>query len=309
VTPIDDGGALDLDACAGATVEHYTAVNLRHVAARAVSFLVSDKRPHSAYSWGWLNRYVESLAWTNAGAIIRPQYAWGTVFAGAQARALNLPAVRVVECGVAGGRGLVALQEIAAPVGSTFGVDVTVVGFDTGEGLPAPTDPRDLPQLYARGEYGMDLAALRAKLSPSITTLRLGLLRETIGTLLEDGGPPLGFISLDVDLYSSSVDVLTALRGPGALTACLPRPVLYLDDSMGLTFSDLTGERLAVREFNEAMYPTRGISPVYGLRYHLNWPFRQQQWPEMLYWVHLLDHPQYGVPDGLIPTGHAPLGS
>jgi hypothetical protein len=278
----------------------------RQLVTRAGAALVQDKRSYPAYSWGWLNRYVESLCWRNPGAQIRPQYAWGTVFAVAQARALGVPAVRVLECGVAGGRGLVALQQIAATVSATCGVCVEVHGFDTGRGLPPPEDPRDLPQLFARGTYRMDVEALRRRLDRSITTLHIGLIRETLGHL-RDGGPPVGFISLDVDLYSSSVDTLMLLDGPEATTTCLPRPILYLDDSMGLTFGDLTGERLAVAEYNRTHYPRRGISPVYGLRYHLNWPFSRQQWPDMLYWTHLLDHPQYGTPDGLVGGTEAPL--
>ena len=152
----------------------------------------------------------------------------------------------------------------------------------------------------------MDIDALRRRLDPVVTTLHLGPIRDTIGRL-NDGGPPVGFLSIDVDLYSSSVDTLSLFRGPHAGAACLPRPVVYLDDCMGLTFADITGERLAVLEFNRESYPTRGISPVYGLRYNLHWPHRHARWPDMLYWAHLLDHPQYGCADGLTGSTQAPI--
>src|ERR1700730_8566848 len=124
-------------------------LRLKRTFQRIYAGIVNDKRPCSEYSWRWLNRYAERLFWTNGGAKIRPQYAWGAVFAAAQARALGHTQVALLELGVAGGTGLVALETIAAEVAAKTGVRVVVYGFDTGHGLPAVTDPRDLPQLYA----------------------------------------------------------------------------------------------------------------------------------------------------------------
>jgi hypothetical protein len=281
---------------------------IRRAIERACAYAIRDKRSYQPYSWGWLNNVVDSLIWNHEGAGRRPHFAWGAVMAAAQGRAFGLPAVRLVEFGVAGGRGLMSLQSIAAEVTRITGVRLEVVGFDTGQGLPAPVDARDLPNLYGGGDYQMDVAALRRQLDPAITTLHLGPIRETVSRL-DDGGAPVGFISLDVDLYSSSIDAMTMLTGARVAATCLPRPIIYLDDSMGLTFGDLTGERLAVAEYNAAHHPTRGIFPVYGLRYYLPWPHSRALWPEMLYWVHLLDHPLNGRTDGLIPHSHAPLGS
>jgi hypothetical protein len=274
---------------------------------RAYAALVNDHRPHPPFSWGWLNRLAESLIWDNPGAAIRPHYAWGTVFAAAQAKALGHDSVSVVEFGVAGGTGLIALQTIARDVAKTFGLHLAVHGFDTGEGLPAVEDPRDLPQLYAGGHYRMDHGALEHKLDRRITTLHLGRISDTLSGFLSQSPPPIGFCSVDVDLYTSTMDALEILRGSQALQRCLPRVVVYLDDSMGLTFGDFTGERLAVREYNDEHKGSRGVSPVYGLRYHLGWPHRSAQWPDMLYWAHLLDHPRYGAFDGLVPATEAPL--
>ena len=153
----------------------------------------------------------------------------------------------------------------------------------------------------------MDRSALEHQMDRRVTTLHLGRISDTLSGFLSQSPPLIGFCSIDVDLYTSTMDALEVLRGTQALERCLPRVVLYLDDSMGLTFGDFTGERLAIREYNEEHRGLRGVSSVYGLRYHFGWPHRYEQWPDMLYWAHLLDHPQYRVFDGLVPATEAPL--
>jgi hypothetical protein len=276
--------------------------SIRRLYAKAIN----DKRKYDEYSWGWLNRLVEDLFWRNPGAEIRPQYAWGAVFAAAQARALGLKSVALLEFGVAGGSGLVALQDIGAEVSRITGIAIAVYGFDIGSGLPPVTDPRDLPQLFKQGDYLMNFDLLNSRLR-SGTRLILGNIHETIHEFMSQPHAPVGFVSFDVDLYTSMVDAVALFRGDVPLSQCLPRVICYLDDSMGVTFAEITGERLAVREYNDQHYPKRGISPVYGLRYHLGWPHSRAQWPSMLYWAHFLDHLQYPVYDGLISAGEAPL--
>src|SRR6266849_11023426 len=119
---------------------------LRHAANRLYAWIVNDKRVYKDYSWQWLNQLAGKLFWENAGALIRPQYAWGTVLAAAQAKALGHEEVSVIEFGVAGGRGLLALQDIAGAVSRVSGIRISIFGFDMGSGLPVPTDERDLPQ-------------------------------------------------------------------------------------------------------------------------------------------------------------------
>ena len=281
-------------------------VRLRQTARRLYARVVNDKRHYPPYSWGWLNQFSEGLFWSNPGALIRPQYAWGTIFAAAQARTLGYGTVAILEFGVAGGRGLLALQDIATDVSAKMGVKCYVYGFDTGAGLPEVTDVRDLPQLYKRGDYRMDFTELKARLQPE-TQLLLGNVRETLDAFLAVSHARVGFVSLDLDLYTSTRDAMKLFRDAVPLTHCLPRVVCYLDDIMGVTFCDLTGERLAISEYNEAHRPRRCVSPVYGLRYRLGWPHNRAQWPDMMFWAHFLDHPQYACYDGLAPHAQAKL--
>jgi hypothetical protein len=280
--------------------------SLKQIMRRLWATAVSDKRPCEEYSWRWLNRLAEQLTWSNEGAVIRPQYAWGAVMAAAQARALKHSECTLIEFGVAGGKGLLALQEIAREVSRITALRLHVLGFDTGEGLPDVTDLRDMPQVWKRGDYRIDLSSLEKRLDAN-TKLLIGNVNETVDEFIQQKRAPVGFVSFDMDLYTSTRDALALFRGATALTTCLPRVVCYFDDIMGVTTSAITGERLAIREYNDANRTTRCISPVYGLRYDLGWPHNRAQWPDMLYWAHFLDNAAYGTYDGLVTYTQAPL--
>ena len=58
--------------------------------------------------------------------------------AAALASALNLPGFTSIEFGVAGGNGLVAMEQHAARLSSEMGLTIDVVGFDLAVGLPPP---------------------------------------------------------------------------------------------------------------------------------------------------------------------------
>ena len=84
---------------------------------------------------------------------LRPAYTWGVIQGAALGKALGMDRVSIIEFGVAGGRGLVCLDEIARSISSKFDIGIDVYGFDTGEGLPLISDARDLPNLYSQGDY------------------------------------------------------------------------------------------------------------------------------------------------------------
>src|SRR6516225_8548785 len=68
----------------------------------------------------------------------RPNYLVGTLFAAGQARGQGIPQISVIEFGVAGGNGLLALQAEAEAVEQANGVAIRVYGFDAGPGgLPS----------------------------------------------------------------------------------------------------------------------------------------------------------------------------
>ena len=111
-------------------------------------------------------------------------------------------------------------------------------------------------------------------------------------------------------LFAGSFDPITNghLDVVGHAVRLADRLVLAVGIHPGKTPLFSADERLAMLEYNREGAPNRGISPVYGLRYHLGWPQSQAQWPDMMFWAHFLDHPDYGVFDGLALEGQAPLG-
>ena len=223
----------------------------------------------------------------------------------ALARRLRCSGVSVIEFGVAGVRGLTALERIAEIVERRFDFPIHVYGFDTGHGLPKPTDTRDLPQLYSPDTYVMDQARLRSILRRAHLVIRTPV-AETLPTFIAGSPAPVGFVSFDLDYYSSTMDAFRLFDAPSSML--LPRIHCYMDDIMGTTFGDCNGERLAISDFNTQHGATK-ISPIYGLRHIMPWPLRNGMWCEMMFMAHLFAHPGYVLNDGLVTQANAPVGA
>ncbi len=181
----------------------------------------------------------------------RPAYLMSVLTAAQQAVKQNVPEICVIEFGVAGGAGLVTLEREAAAVEKETGVKIKVFGFDIGAaGLPSFIgDYRDHPDAWQPGDYPMDEKLLRSRLT-NRTTLVLGNVGETVPDFFKNfQPPPIGFVSFDMDLYSSTRDALQILTHPDA--KLLWHVPLYFDD-IGFVFNHkFAGELLAIEEFNQ----------------------------------------------------------
>lgn len=139
-------------------------------------------------------------------AVGRPQYLVGAFYAADQARREGYDSAALIEFGVGEGYGLIELQEYAPAVERETGVRLAIYGFDSGTGMPEGTgDFRDHPDVWQRGDYPMDEAALRRRLDPR-TTLVIGDVGETV--LERTFEEPIGFIAMDLDYYSSTAAAL-----------------------------------------------------------------------------------------------------
>jgi hypothetical protein len=221
------------------------------------------------------------------GAVDRPHYAYAVWHAARLARRLGLPRISVVEFGVAGGNGLLSLERHAAASSTASGVAIDVYGFDSGQGLPAPEDFRDLPYHWKPGFFAMDESALRRRLKSSV--LVLGDVRETLPDFAATYQPaPIGAVFQDFDLYSSTKAALEVFHLPSENR--MPRIFTYFDDVIGNEFAlynDYTGERLAMREFNES-HASQKISPAYCLLNRVG-----QSWHHKMFVTHDFGHPRY----------------
>ena len=226
----------------------------------------------------------------------RPNYVWGVVNAAGLAQALEIPRISVIELGVAGGNGLIALEKITTRVAEALCLQIDVYGFDSGVGLPKPTDYRDLPNLFSEGFFPMDANNLRARLDKA--QLMLGSVENTIPKFVNSNPSPIGFIAFDLDLYSSTKHALRLFDADEKFL--LPRVYCYFDDMLGYTYSEFTGELLAISEFNTS-HAMRKISKINGLRYLVPRKCQPHCWVEQFYMAHIFDHKLYGEYDGSNP--------
>ena len=208
----------------------------------------------------------------------RPQYLVGILRAADEAKDAGIAEICVAEFGVAGGAGLLRMQDYAARVEAETGVRIKVYGFDTGGGLPVGTgDYRDHPEIWSPGDFPMEWDKLRPLLDKR-TELVLGDVRDTIPAFVENTQTaPLGYIAIDVDFFSSTRDAFKILSLPKRKT--LIRTIIYLDDVETLRYHRFAGELLAVDDFNENNTGVK-IDRWRGMR-------RSRPFPEAVWYDHM----------------------
>lgn len=218
-------------------------------------------------------------------AVARPQYLTGLVAAADDARRQAIGSIAAIEFGVATGGGLVALESYAAKVEAETGVEISVYGFDMGTGLPQMSgDYRDHPDMWHTGDFRMDESALRRRLKPR-TQLIIGQLSDTLPRFMAEAAyPPIGFIAVDLDLYSSTRTALRVLTANERRT--LRRVYMYFDDTETEFAHHFAGELLAIAEFNDESASVK-IDRWRGLSYKR--PFPERAYLQQMYIAHDLE--------------------
>lgn len=224
-------------------------------------------------------RKLNLISW-HAGAIQRiakrfPYYDFGLLAACEEATALGYKGITAIEFGVAGGNGLRALAVAARNCEKVFGIRVQVLGFDSGEGMPAHKGYQDAPHMWSQGDFKMDRNILRKALAEEAQVI-LGNVSKTVEWWLHkqtnspeadssenspssrahfsaellnpqvgvDFDLPIAFVAFDLDYWSSTASALKIL----SRSSVLPRVWCYFDDLD--TISTQTGEWLAIEQFN-----------------------------------------------------------
>jgi hypothetical protein len=221
------------------------------------------------------------------GAVERPHYAHLVFNSARLAKRLGYDKISVIEYGVAGGKGLLALEHHASNVEKLLSIGIEVYGFDTAKGLPPPSDYRDLPYHWKQGFFAMDEKQLTSRLKKA--KLVLGDIRETAKSFFARYSPaPIGAIACDVDFYSSTVPMLEVLTVEEKYL--MPRIFCYFDDTVGSEvelYNDFTGERLAINEFNDVNPFIKICKPYYFSTK------RAEMWHEQIWVAHLFKHTRY----------------
>ena len=226
-----------------------------------------------------------------AGALRRPQYAMCLYYAALQAKRLGYPAITAVELGVAGGNGLLCMSDHAKAIQKELGVEIVIVGFDAGSGLPESSDPRDLKYYWSAGAFPMDYRALQARLARR-AELVVGDVADACPKWNPRPNAPLGVIAFDLDLYSSTMAAFSLLEKESVL----PRIWCYFDDIAEFPQSCLTdfvGVAAAIKDFNEMpkrklLQDNLSIARVFA-ECPVEW------WHTKIYIYHRLTHPKYNV--------------
>ena len=96
---------------------------------------LAEEPPFRLFVRAMVKRFAKTVRTKSRwDAVSRPHYLMGVLTAADQAAREGVHAISVIEFGVAGGNGLVALDRYAAAVERETGVRVAVYGFDTGRG-------------------------------------------------------------------------------------------------------------------------------------------------------------------------------
>lgn len=220
--------------------------------------------------------------------IIRPHHAYGIMQAALNAQKQGLQSITILEFGVANGAGLMNMIAIAKRVEKETKIKINIYGFDTGKGMPKPIDYKDHPEIYNEGDYPMNKEALEQAVKNN-AQIFYGEIKDTLNefkTVLDETSP-IGFISIDVDYYSSTMDVFKILAIEPTLF--LPLTYLFFDDIALPHHNSKCGELLAIDEFNK----TQALRQIEHHTFFENTRiFKNQDWIKQLYFYHVLDHPK-----------------
>ena len=126
----------------------------------------------------------------------------------------------------------------------------------------------------------MDVASLKSRLKPR-TRLVLGPVAENVRRFIGENEVPIGFVSFDLDYYSSTKDAFPLIGTPKR--KMLRRTPLYFDDIDFFFNHRFAGELLAIDEFNATVEDVR-IDRWRGVRKQR--PFPEAPWLRKMYVAH-----------------------
>ena len=218
--------------------------------------------------------------------INRPNYMYGMLRAADVAKYFGNRQVTVIEFGVASGAGIINMIDLAAQIEKDTCISLRIVGFDTGEGLPSVEGYKDHPELWSAGDFVTENRETLTRALNGRAEIIWGNIANTVDKFADalDPNAPIGFVSIDVDIYSATVQSLRSLtKSPEKYN---PAISMYFDDVVSFFANDWCGELAAMAEFNAAN-PFRKISAdrSVGRRRRLS-----EYWYSQMYVCHILDH-------------------
>ena len=83
----------------------------------------------------------------------RPHYETILLESVLEAKKIGYKTVSILELGVAGGNGIIALEKYKEKIQNLTNIKINIYGFDTGEGLPDINNKFDAPFLWKKGDF------------------------------------------------------------------------------------------------------------------------------------------------------------
>jgi len=240
-------------------------------------------------NWLSRNNKVNYLKRMTRNVLPYSYYAYCLYHASDLAVRLGIHHFSVIEFGVAGGNGLLALEKHTEIIERIFNVHIEIYGFDSGEGMFSPRDYRDMPYFFTKGNYQMNKPKLMPKLKRA--KLIIGNVTETAPAFIETyRSAPIAAAMFDLDYYSSTTDAL-ALFCSDNEQFFLPRLFTYFDNTVGneiKLYNEFTGELLAISDFNAAQ---KNIKIAKSQQFHAY--RRNHCWHHKIFIMHRFLNPYY----------------
>jgi hypothetical protein len=235
----------------------------------------------------WIKRYGAFRQKELLGLVSRSNYAYGMLRAADMARFTGKRKATVCEFGVAAGNGLMNMAELAGMIRTETGIEMRVVGFDSGQGLPVVDGYKDHPELWSRGDFPMTSREDLLRRVGGKAEVIFGDIADTVDGFVEtlDAEAPLGFVSVDVDIYSGARSALRVFAGRPELY--MPAVSIYCDDTQFFFANRWCGELRAIEEFNEE-HALRKIDEDRSLPGQRR--DRTAPWYRAMFVCHVLDH-------------------
>jgi hypothetical protein len=220
------------------------------------------------------------------GTYRRVQYMYSIYEAAKRAKSIGLAGITIIEFGVASGRGIIAMIKYAEKVSKALNIEINIMGFDSGEGMPVLVDYRDHPEYYTHGDFPMfNRNRLIDMLPENAQIVFLDLIKDSWAKT--NFKYPIGFIAVDVDYYSSTQSILKHLLEIDK-EMLLPNILMYFDDVVLDNHNIYQGELLAIHEFNE-IESLRKIESHSKILRHKRM-FKNETWIDNMYQLHVMDH-------------------
>ena len=135
----------------------------------------------------------------------KPYLAYCMLNAAIQAKGLGIMKISAIEFGVCSGASLTYIEKYSKEIEKLTGVSFNTYGFDMMSGLPKTSiDYKNQLYFWPQGAFKTDLEKLRNNIKTS--TLIIGDIKDKVKTFFDDYEPPvIGFISFDLDYYTSTL--------------------------------------------------------------------------------------------------------